>query len=76
MSFYVYILASRRNGTLYTGMSENLIARVWQHPEGIIPGFTKEYGIKLLVWFEPTRNSRRGPVARAADQEMEPEMEA
>jgi putative endonuclease len=52
MSFYVYILASRRNGTLYTGMSENLIARVWQHREGIIPGFTKEYGIKLLIWFE------------------------
>lgn len=52
MSFYVYILSSRRNGTLYTGMTENLVARIWQHREGIVPGFTKEHGVKLLVWFE------------------------
>jgi putative endonuclease len=52
MSFYVYILASRRNGTLYTGMTDNLVTRTWQHREGIAPGFTKEHGIKLLVWFE------------------------
>jgi putative endonuclease len=52
MSFYVYMLASRRNGTLYTGMTDNLIARIWQHREGVVPGFTKEYGIKTLVWFE------------------------
>ncbi|MGV3633280.1 MAG: GIY-YIG nuclease family protein [Pseudorhodoplanes sp.] len=52
MSFYVYIVASRRNGTLYTGMTDNLIARIWQHRDGIMPGFTKEHGIKLLVWFE------------------------
>jgi putative endonuclease len=52
MSFYVYILASRRNGTLYTGMTDNLIARIWHHREGVVPGFTKEYGIKTLVWFE------------------------
>jgi putative endonuclease len=52
MSFYVYILASRRNGTLYTGMTDNLIARMWHHREGVVPGFTKEYGIKTLVWFE------------------------
>jgi putative endonuclease len=41
MSFYVYILASRRNGTLYIGMTDNLVARVWQHRQGIMPGFTK-----------------------------------
>jgi putative endonuclease len=52
MSFYVYIVASRRNGALYTGMTDNLIARIWQHRDGIMPGFTKEHGIKLLVWFE------------------------
>ncbi len=52
MSFYVYMLASRRNGTLYTGMTDNLIARMWHHREGVVPGFTKEYGIKTLVWFE------------------------
>jgi putative endonuclease len=52
MSFYVYILASRRNGTLYTGSTDNLIARVWQHRQGIVPGFTKDYGVKALVWYE------------------------
>jgi putative endonuclease len=52
MSFYVYILASRRNGTLYTGMTDNLVARTWQHRQGIVRGFTKEYGVKTLVWFE------------------------
>jgi putative endonuclease len=52
MSFYVYILASRRNGTLYTGMTDNLVARVWQHRQGIVPGFTKQYGVKTLVWYE------------------------
>jgi putative endonuclease len=59
MSFYVYILASRRNGTLYTGMTENLVARVWQHHQGVISGFTKQYGVKALVWYEQheTRDS-------------------
>jgi putative endonuclease len=52
MSFYVYILASRRNGTLYTGSTDNLIARMWQHREGVVPGFTKDYGVKSLVWYE------------------------
>jgi putative endonuclease len=52
MSFYVYILASRRNGTLYTGMTDNLVARVWQHRQSVAPGFTKEYGVRTLVWFE------------------------
>ena len=48
----VYLLASRRNGTLYVGVTSNLVQRVWQHREGLVPGFTKEYGVKLLVWFE------------------------
>jgi putative endonuclease len=52
MSFHIYIWASRRNGTLYTGMTDNLAARIWQHREGIVPGFTKQYGVKLLVWHE------------------------
>ncbi len=52
MSFYVYILASRRNGTLYTGMTDNLVARVWQHRQGIVPGVTKEHRVKTLVWYE------------------------
>ncbi|MCC6946926.1 MAG: GIY-YIG nuclease family protein [Bradyrhizobiaceae bacterium] len=52
MSFWVYILASRRNGTLYVGMTDDLARRVWQHRTGDIPGFTQKYGVKSLVWFE------------------------
>ena len=59
MAFYVYILASRRNGTLYIGMTDDLIRRVWEHQTGVVPGFTRKYGVKMLVWFEPhdTRES-------------------
>ncbi|WP_118857633.1 GIY-YIG nuclease family protein [Sphingomonas mesophila] len=48
----VYIMASQRNGTLYTGVTSNLVQRAWQHREGVAPGFTKQYGCKLLVWYE------------------------
>ena len=48
----VYIMASQRNGTLYTGVTSSLVHRAWQHREGLIGGFTKQYGCKRLVWFE------------------------
>lgn len=48
----VYIMANKRNGTLYTGVTSNLPKRAWEHCEGVIDGFTKEYNCKLLVWFE------------------------
>ena len=48
----VYIMASRRNGTIYTGVTGNLLARVWQHRSGIMKGFTQEHGCKTLVWYE------------------------
>ena len=48
----VYLLASRRNGTLYCGVSSDLIQRIHQHREGTFGGFTKEYNVKRLVWFE------------------------
>ena len=48
----VYIMASRRNGTVYVGVTSNLPQRVWQHRTGIIGGFTKRYGCKTLVWYE------------------------
>jgi putative endonuclease len=51
-SYYVYILASRRNGTLYTGVTNNVIGRTEQHMADIIAGFTKKYGVHRLVWFE------------------------
>ena len=52
MSFYVYLLASRRNGTLYIGMTDDLPKRMWMHRTGALPGFTKQYGVKMLVWHE------------------------
>ncbi len=48
----VYILASRRNGTLYTGVTSDLARRVWQHKADVVPSFTKRYGIHLLVYVE------------------------
>ena len=53
MPYYVYILASRRNGTLYIGMSSDLVRRTWEHKEGAVDGFTKAYGVHRLVYFEP-----------------------
>ena len=50
--FYAYILASQRNGTLYTGVTRDLVQRVWQHREGMVGGFTKKYGVKRLVYYE------------------------
>ena len=51
--FHVDIMASRRNGRLYTRMTDHLNRRGWQHQTGAIPNFTRRYGAKLLVWHEP-----------------------
>jgi putative endonuclease len=48
----VYILASARNGTLYVGVTSDLIKRIWQHKNEFVDGFTKQYKTHLLVWFE------------------------
>ena len=48
----VYILASQRNGTLYIGVTSDLVQRVWQHKNDVFEGFTKEYGVHMLVWYE------------------------
>jgi putative endonuclease len=45
-------MANKRNGTLYTGVTSNLLKRAWEHREGVSPGFTKRYGCKLPVWYE------------------------
>jgi putative endonuclease len=50
--YYVYILASRRNGTIYIGVTGNLKKRVFEHKNGLINGFTKKYYVKKLVYFE------------------------
>jgi putative endonuclease len=50
--FYVYLLASKRNGTLYLGVTSDIINRVWQHKNGLTEGFTKKYGVTTLVYYE------------------------
>ena len=52
MAFYVYIVASQRNGTIYIGSTDNLTRRVWEHKTKALGGFTKTYGCDRLVWFE------------------------
>jgi putative endonuclease len=48
----VYMLASRRNGTLYTGVTSDLVKRAWEHRSDLVEGFTKRYGVHCLVYFE------------------------
>ena len=48
----VYILASKRNGTLYTGVTSNLLKRIWEHKNNLVEGFTKRYDVHHLVWYE------------------------
>ena len=55
----VYILANKRNGTLYVGATSNLIRRIWEHKNDFVEGFTRRYGVHNLVWYEqhPTMHS-------------------
>ena len=48
----VYLLASKRNGTLYIGVTSDLVKRVWEHKKHVVDGFTKQYGVDKLVWYE------------------------
>lgn len=52
MAYYVYLLASDRNGTLYVGVTNDLVRRVYEHKQKLVRGFTKQYGVHSLVWFE------------------------
>jgi len=61
--YFVYILASKRNGTLYIGVTNNLIRRVQEHRNGLVPGFTKRYAVKRLVYFE-THNDINAAILR------------
>jgi len=50
---WVYFMSNRPNGALYVGVTSDLVKRVWEHREGVVPGFTMRYGLKRLVYFEP-----------------------
>lgn len=52
MGAFVYILASKPRGTLYVGVTNDLVRRVWEHRDGQVPGFTKRHGVKMLVYYE------------------------
>jgi len=56
-TYFVYLLASRRNGTLYVGVTNDLVRRVYEHKNNIIEGFTKRYNVHLLVHYEQCENA-------------------
>lgn len=56
-AFYVYILASKRNGTLYVGVTSNLVQRIYQHKQGLVKGFTDKYKVHHLVYYEVHREA-------------------
>ena len=56
MQPYVYILASERNGTLYISVTSDVVKRVWEHQSDFVEGFTKEYQVHILVWYEVHEN--------------------
>jgi len=70
-AFCVYMLANRRNGTLYTGVTSNLVQRAWKHREGVQNGFSKEHAVKLLVWYEQHETAYSAITREKADQKME-----
>jgi putative endonuclease len=63
LGYWVYMLASRQDGTLYVGVTSDLVRRVAQHREGTIPGFTERHGVKRLVWYE-THDSIEAAIRR------------
>jgi len=57
-TYYVYMLTNKRAGTLYIGVTNNLVRRVYEHKLGLVEGFSKKYGVKKLVWYEQTNDIR------------------
>ncbi len=55
-TYYVYILASKRNGTLYIGVTNDLTKRIYEHKNGLVEGFTKKYSVNNLVYYEKTED--------------------
>jgi len=62
-TYFVYLLASGRNGTLYVGVTNDVVRRVWEHKQKVVPGFTKTHDVDRLVWFE-VHNSIEAAITR------------
>jgi putative endonuclease len=75
MSYYVYILASRIGGTLYIGVTNDLIRRVFEHKSDAVDGFTKRHGVKRLIYFEQYDDIENA-IRRETAQAMEPRLES
>ena len=65
LSYWIYILASKPRGTLYVGVTNDLVRRVAEHRDGVVPGFTKTYNVKMLVYLWNTRACWKQSVARS-----------
>jgi len=70
LAFYVYLLASRKHGTLYIGVTNNLVRRVYEHKQNAIPSFTSRYGVDRLVWYEIYDDPEKRDHAGKGNQEM------
>ena len=75
MAYYVYLLASERNGTLYLGVTSDLRRRVYEHKNKVVRGFSQRYGVRRLVWFEIYDDPVNDHRPRERDQKMAPGME-
>lgn len=73
--YCVYILASRRNGTLYTGVTDDLARRMFERKNHVVEGFTKRYGVHTPVWFESQEDTNAAIRRKKTDQAMEAGME-
>lgn len=71
----VYILASQRNGTLYIGVTSDLIQRIWQHRNDFVEGFTKKYGVHRLVYYEYHDDMENAIIREKAPEEVESRLE-
>jgi putative endonuclease len=75
MAFFVYMLASKRNGTLNTGMTDDIVKRIWQHRNDVVAGFAKDHAVKTLVWYE-IHETREAALTRERQiKKMEPHLE-
>ena len=73
--YYVYLLASKKNGTLYLGVTSNLIKRVYEHKNNLVSGFTQKYKIQNLVYYEATDDINSAITREKHTEEMEESLE-